>query len=161
MTERSDLSALRERLLLPPEWSEALAALQGHEAEGISWKYTGIHDPKPIAKLLQGNGDIPDYVRKTLGRLLAPPSEYVGGRLIYKEPNKRAMDTRTKLSRDHRAIILIAQLRGGGEKFESAVEIAAKKFKMSAGWAKSLSQDDYETKLEELLKMLDPGTLQP
>lgn len=82
MTERPGLSDLRERLLLPSEWSEALAALQGHEPEGISWKYTGVHDPKPIAKLLQGNEDIPNYIRKTLGRLLAPPSEYVGGRPI-------------------------------------------------------------------------------
>ena len=147
--------------MLSPKWSEALAALQGHEPEGISWKYTGVHDPKPIANLLQSNEEIPQYVRTTLGRLLAPPSSYIGGRLQYRKPTKRAKLTRSSSSKERKAKIYIAEQMNTGQKFQSAVDMAAEKFHMSESWARNLDKDIVENELRRLMSKLDPGTLQP
>jgi len=88
MNSELEENPLRDRLLLPKNWSDALAALQGHQAEGIRWRYVGKHDPKPLAALLGGSEPIPQYVRETLSRLLAPPKGYQGGKLIYKNPER-------------------------------------------------------------------------
>ena len=161
MPNHYEANPLRDRLLLPEAWSDALAALQGHERCGISWEYVGKHNPQWLADLLAGDDPIPQYVRETLSRLLLPPKGYIGGRLSYSAPKKRAIHFRASLSKSEQAKLYIADRMNAGEKFDTAVKEAAAKFGMSVGWARNLKPADSTKALSKLKQKLDHGTLQP
>ena len=164
MIKVSKKAPLRDRLMLPENWSDALAALQGHKQEGIRWRYTGKHDAKPLAELLKGTEPIPEYVRDVLGRLLAPPRGYQGGKLKYIKPSKRAVDLERRHRREIDAKRYIYELMHVNEphtKFDTAIELAAKKFRMSQSWAKNLKALSLEKLLLKLSTSLDEGTLLP
>ena len=155
---------LRDRLLLPKNWSDALAALQGHQAEGIRWRYVGKHDPKPLAALLGGSEPIPQYVRETLSRLLAPPKGYQGGKLIYKKPGTRSINLEKRHRTEMEAKRYIYELMHVKEprlRFEAAVHSATEKYRLSIGWAKNLKALTQEELFSKLFEALDSGTLLP
>jgi hypothetical protein len=164
MNSELEENPLRDRLLLPKNWSDALAALQGHQAEGIRWRYVGKHDPKPLGALLGGSEPIPQYVRETLSRLLAPPKGYQGGKLIYKKPGTRSI----KLEERHRTemeakryIYELMYVKEPRLMFEAAVYYASEKYGWSIGWAKNLKALTQEELFSKLSEGHDPGTLLP
>jgi len=159
-----DLAPLRDRLLLTDEWSHALASLQGHKRAGIAWEYVGKHDMKPIAELLKGAEPIPQYVRDTLSRLLNPPKGYQGGKFKYLKPSKRAIQRRNRLNKEMHAYEYIRDLvevKKPKTKFDTAVEMAAKKYGMSLSWARNLKKITADNWFSSLFDTLDPGTLLP
>lgn len=159
-----ELKKLRDRFFLPTHWSSALAALQGHKPSGISWEYVGNHDAKPISELLKGTEPIPQYVRDTLSRLLVPPKGYLGGKLKYIKPSNRAIQLRKRLQKEMKAYHFIRELtekKTPKTKFDTAVEMAAEKYRMSRSWARNLNSLTKYQWLSLLQKSLDPGTLVP
>jgi hypothetical protein len=161
MNSVSEENPLGDRLSLPKNWSDALAALQGHQSEGIRWRYVGKHDPKPLAALLGGSEPIPQYVRETLSRLLAPPKGYQGGKLKYAKPQKRSINLEKRHRTEIDALRYIHELMQVRE--PRTIFDAAGKFGMSKAWArnlkaKALTQEELLSKLSEAL---DAGTLLP
>ena len=164
MKEGSAKNPLRERLLLPANWSDALAALQGHKQSGITWEYTGNHDVKPLAELLGGSEPIPQSVRDTLSRLLVPCKGHMGGKLIYKKPGPRGIELKKRLLKEINAKKYIYELmheREAKMKFDAAVEEAAEKFRMSKSWARNLKTLTPEKVFSKLSAVFDEATLQP
>ena len=164
MNSELEENPLRDRLLLEKSWSDALAALQGHQSEGIRWRYVGKHDPKPLAALLGGSEPIPQYVRETLSRLLAPPKGYQGGKLIYKKPGTRSI----KMEKRHRTemeakryIYELMHVKEPRLMFDAAVYAASEKYGLSIGWARNLKALTQEELFSKLFEALDSGTLLP
>ena len=164
MNELPESNPLRDRLLIPTNWSEALAALQGHKQSRITWEYTGNHDVKPLAELLGGSEPIPPFVRKKLSLLLMPREDYKGGKLIYKKPATREIERRARYRKvidAKRYIYELMYKREPKMKFDAAVEEAAKNFKMSPSWARNLKPLTPEELFTKLSAMFDEATLQP
>lgn len=166
MNSELEENPLRDRLLLEKSWSDALAALQGHQSEGIRWRSVDKHDSKPLAELLEGREPIPQYVRETLSRLLVPPKGYQGGKLKYAKPRDRAIRLETRHKKEIAALRYIQDAMHVKEPrtiFDAAVEDAAKKYGMSKAWARNLKAKTLtpEELISLLSKVLDPGTLLP
>ena len=164
MNSELEENPLRDRLLLEKSWSDALAALQGHQSEGIRWRYVDKHDPKPLAELLEGSEPIPQYVRETLSRLLAPSKGYQGGKLIYKKPGTRSINLEKRHRTEMEAKRYIYELMYVKEPrlmFEAAVYCAHEKYGLSIGWAKNLKALTQEELFSKLSERHDPGTLLP
>ena len=166
MNSASEENPLVDRLFLPKNWSDALAALQGHQAEGIRWRYVGKQDPKPLAALLGGSEPIPQYVRETLSLLLVPPKGYQGGKLKYVKPQKRSINLEKRYRTEMEALRYIHELMHMREPrtiFDAAVEDAADKYGMSKAWARNLKAKALtpEELILKLSDVLDAGTLLP
>ena len=95
------------------DWDEALGKLQGHGRCGLGYISTDQYDATPLAKLLRNGRNVPLHVIQKLGFLLDPPSDYIGGRLIYKEAGQVAKKLFTKNNRDFKALKLRNELGSG------------------------------------------------
>ena len=129
-----------ERALLPKEWDDALCALQGHERAGLGWIVTGKFDPRPLSQLLMSGQPVPKKVSEILGRLLNPPKGYIGGRLKYRKPGKKALNLYKKEINYENAYFALMKKRNEGELAKSVIDGIAKDFGISRSTLEKLKK---------------------
>ena len=161
MAEVHPLTAMVERLNLAPEWQNALNQLQGIERAGLGWRYTGVHDVKPLAAMLNSGEPVPPLVAKTIAVHLDPPKERWTGRLRHEPPPQRAIKFFSNKRKEEEALAYYkSKLEENG--WKRACFMTAEKFEVKESWVKNLTGRDIEEEVfSEASQCLDPSTWKP
>ena len=116
-------------------WEQAEYNMDGYVRQGLGWKSIGKGNTILMGDLLAKGLQPPPELLVKLGRMLSPPDEYRGPRLIIEVPKKKTLRfSALEMWKKRDARARYEKLKESGWCFESAVEQVREEYGKSRTW---------------------------